>query len=165
VELFENAIANKSTSPSFVLITVVDATSGQEHVVCTEAPLLLGALHREYGLGYTAEADGDIDRMALSNSTRVFTFSERKALLNVQPRYTDQMLKDVRSQLADLSDDDLRGGFGWPDGPLHRIYQDSSDMNAYRDAVSHVLLERCIAVRLADRSGMLRVEEDRLTSR
>ena len=51
-DLFEEALGNQTSAPSFVLITVIDGKSGEGRQVCTEAPFLLGALHRELGLGY-----------------------------------------------------------------------------------------------------------------
>ena len=51
-ESFEAAIRNLSTSPSYVLVTVVDARTESAQSICTSAPFLVGAIHLEYGLGY-----------------------------------------------------------------------------------------------------------------
>ena len=100
---------------------------------------------------------------ALGTTSLEFRFLKRKALKNVRPRYTETVLEQVRTQLKGLSEEELLQGFSWPDGPLHRIYRDSSDWGAFRDAIAHVLLERCIAAGRGDRTCMLWVRQDRLT--
>ena len=161
--LFESALENESTSPSFVLITVIDEQSGEQSVVCTAAPFLLGALHRELGAGYGQEGVARVKAAARASPALTFRFSKSKALANVRSRYTATILETVRVRLAGLSDADLLDGFAWSSGPLHEIYTDAPDGSAYRDAVAHILLERCIGVRRADRSGMLQLRADRLT--
>jgi hypothetical protein len=161
--LFESALENESTSPSYVLITVIDENSGGRSVVCTEAPFLLGALHRELGADYGQEGVARVKAAALASPGLEFRFTKSKALANVRSRYTAEMLEAVRARLTGLSDVDLLDGFAWSNGPLHDIYTSAPDRGAYRDAIAHVLLERCIGVRRADRSGMLQLRADRLT--
>jgi hypothetical protein len=50
---FEAAIHSLTLeAQSYVLITVVDASTESVRSICTKANFLLGALHYEYGIGY-----------------------------------------------------------------------------------------------------------------
>jgi hypothetical protein len=75
---FETAIRNASTTPSVILLTVVDDRTGQARTGCAPAPLLLGAIARETG----AARDKSID-VALANSAHEFHFSRPDALANI----------------------------------------------------------------------------------
>src|SRR5580658_8126764 len=90
---FEAAIRNTSTSPNFILLTVVDDRTGESTTGCTLAPFLLEALGFEHP---TASSD-EIVRMALSNESHVFRLSNEKALNNLSFK------KDPRFQGACLS--------------------------------------------------------------
>jgi hypothetical protein len=68
---FEAAIRNRSTSPNFILLTVVDDRTGESWIGCTLAPFLLGAIEREQPAVSLEEAV----RIALSNTSRVLPSS------------------------------------------------------------------------------------------
>ena len=76
----------------------------------------------------------------LTNPNRVYTLSQPAALANVAPRYSPQVLTEVRSILSSRSDAQLRSA------SLDWLYvsKSSESYSAYRDAVAHVLLERGI---------------------
>src|SRR5207248_2029244 len=53
-EMFRQALANRSTSPDYVLITVT-TSGGKPRAICTTANFLLGAIHREHGFSYSED--------------------------------------------------------------------------------------------------------------
>lgn len=75
---FRAALENQSTSPSFVLVTVVDGRSRAETTGCVFAPFLLGAIAKEKGITRT-EALAE----ALARKDHIFTFSSPEALANL----------------------------------------------------------------------------------
>jgi hypothetical protein len=75
---FETAIRNTSTSPSVILLTVVDDRTGQARSGCALAPFLLGAITRETGVS----VDKSIN-VALTNPAHEFHFSRPDALANI----------------------------------------------------------------------------------
>lgn len=108
---YEAAIPNHSTSPSYVLITVVDARTESARSICTTANLLIGAIHREYGLGYDLADISKSDEIALSNQTHVFRFTKRDALNNIPITYSGGDLAAARAFLAPLSAAELKDKF------------------------------------------------------
>ena len=72
--LFARALANDSTAPDYVLITVVDPKTHAERTVCRTANLFFGAIHREYGLGYTEAEIKRAKAIALEQRDRVFCY-------------------------------------------------------------------------------------------
>ena len=80
---FETAVDNDSTNDSFVLVTIVDGTSGVAKTGCIEANLLLGAIHSENGLDYDIRGMERVRKLALSAEDHRFTFKNPAALSNV----------------------------------------------------------------------------------
>ena len=138
---FARAIANHSTSPSYVLITVIDDRSGSRQTVCTMAPFLLGAIQRQYRLPYTPTGEAKIEAIALAGKDHVYHFSRPDALSNLRPNYTPQILAQVQSRLKTVSTPDLVKGLS-DRGGLRDLYNKSKNRSAYRDAVAYVLLQR-----------------------
>jgi hypothetical protein len=153
---FEAAIKNQSTSPSYVLITVVDDRSKSQRLTCTTSNLLMGAIHREYRLGYDEKGETEAERIALANRDHVFHFSKSKALKNIPISFSESDLRVIRSKLAPLSIEQLRSGFS-STGELHSIYQVTPwrRHQAYRDATACVLIERGLSPGLRDVSAQL----------
>ena len=147
-ESFSAAIRDNSTSPVYVLITVVDDTTGQARTGCNTANLLLGAIHMEYGLTYDAAAVANAQNMALANPSHVFHFSKPEALTNIAFRYSPHDMEVARQLIQPLNDQQLREGFS-DRGEL----QVSSF--AVQDARACALIERGLWVRMADRTGKL----------
>ena len=138
--MFRAAIANDSTAPNYLLVTIRDGRSGSSRLVCVEAPFLEGALHREHDLDYSESGRRRVRQLILASRDRVFTLSQPAALANVAPRYSPGVLAEVRSVLSSRSDAQLRSG------SLDWLYasKPSDSYSAYRDAAAHVLLERGI---------------------
>lgn len=151
---YEAAVRNASTSPSYVMVTVVDANTGLERTTCTTANLLAGALHQQYGLAYDAEGVRQATALALSNAAHRFTFSVEAALRNIRASFSPEELAEVRARFAPLSERELRDGFGTkPWGRLHDALPD----RRYRDAVACVLIERGLSPYMADRTGAVTI--------
>lgn len=149
---YEAAIHNTSTSPSYVLISIIDSDTGQAKPVCTTANLLLGAIHREYGLGYDAAGLSKAAEIALESKDHVFRFHQQAALDNIPVRYSDQDLAAARTLLAPLSKEELRAKFS----SLYRDARVPTDGYA-RDAIACVLIERGLSPGMADISGQVYV--------
>lgn len=147
---FEAAIHNDSTAPSYVLITLVDARTESARSTCTTANLLMGAIHREYDLGYDKASQSRAREIALSNKTHVFRFTKQDALHNIPVTYAESDLARVRTILAPLSIDELRAGFEFKEGKLHSLEDEAN-----RDAVACVLIERGLSPGVGDRSSRL----------
>lgn len=113
-ETFEKAIRNMSTHAYVVFATIVNDVTGESHTQCVPAPLLLGAIHREYDLSYDAASIETAIKIALENPTREFHFSKQAAIDNVplsgketEPYLKNQLLRQLRlKQACDL----VKGG-------------------------------------------------------
>ena len=151
-ESFAAAFHDRSSSPVYVLITVVDDTTGQARTGCTEANFVLGAIQREYGFGSDAAADTNERNMALANTSHVFHFSKPEALANVAFRYSPHDMEVARQLIQPLNDEQLREGFT-DRGAL----QTSSA--ATEDARACALIERGLRVRMADVTGKLELDQ------
>jgi hypothetical protein len=160
-ELFVRAIENNSTAPNYVLITVVNDKTKEARLICTEAPFLLGAIHRELQISYEAAGVCKVITLALSQKDRVFHFSRKDALKNIQPPYNEKNLAEMRVALKHLSDEEIRKGFTGYGKELDKLYIDlPGDLyRAYRSAIAHVLLERGLLPRRGCIAGYLTVDE------
>lgn len=153
---YEAAVRNASTSPGYVMVTIVDANSGREWTTCTTGNFFVGALHRQYGLAYDAEGISQAMALAMANTAHRFTFSVEAALQNVSPSYTPEELAVVRARFASLSEQELRDGFGTkPWGKLHDAFRD----RRYRNAVACVLIGRGLSPFMGDRTGAVTVSK------
>jgi hypothetical protein len=147
-ESFEAAIHNRSTSQSFVLITVVNDATGQATTGCTMAPFLLGAIHMEHGLAFDEAGNTNAVNMAIATANHVFHFSRPDALENVSFRYSPAELEAARRRVQPLTDQQLREGLAVYRGSLQ-----PTALGGAREALACALVERGLSVRLADRSG------------
>lgn len=151
---YEAAIHNRTTSPSYVMITIVDANTKVERTTCTTANLLAGALHLETGLAYNAEGQRQATELAISNAEHRFVFSSEAALRNLPIPFSPEELEQARARFAPLSIEELRAGFGTkPWGALHDAFPDRH----YRGAVACVLIERGLSPYMGDRTGAVTV--------
>lgn len=180
--MYWRALAETSTSPLYVLVTIANKP-GNGELVCIPAPFLLGAIHREFRLDYDKAGEGSALGIAEVQVGRSFLFSRQEALANVQPRYTREILAEVRTLLGGLSYGELleqakarpkidkthmdadsinRAIRRAQRCPLQEIYRSKTAplaFAAYRDAVAHVLLEHGILVGISDIPGDLYVQE------
>jgi hypothetical protein len=79
---FRVAIRDGSTSPHFILLTVVDDRTGKATTGCTLAPFLVGAIERERD-GWNDWRGEEAKRIALTNESHVFHFTKQSALDNL----------------------------------------------------------------------------------
>ena len=95
---YERALSNNSTSPSFVLITIIDDRTGKTVTGCVQANFLRGAIFLELGGDWKNVDDGlmrKADEIALKSIDHTFHFSKGTALANVSLRYTEADLADA----------------------------------------------------------------------
>lgn len=153
---YEKAVRNRSTSPSYVMIKVVDVEHHDVLVTCTMAGSLLWAIETEYGLSNNSAGLAIAEKKALDNSGHIFQFTNKKALEAVMPTYSEKDISEVRAELAPLSDEQLGSGFSLnPWGELHNKYGD----NPLGDAAACVLIERGFSPGIADRVGTLYIQQ------
>jgi hypothetical protein len=82
-EIFEKAIRNRSTHTYIIFATIINDRTGETHSACIAAPLLRGAIHREFDLKYDAPSMEKVVEIALANQTREFHFSKQAAIDNI----------------------------------------------------------------------------------
>jgi hypothetical protein len=159
--LFRRALANHSTAPSYVLITLVSPNGQSRREVAIPAPFLLGAIHTEHHLKYDDAGTARAEQIALAQQDRVFQFKDRRAVRNVQPRYTEEQLSAMRERLKNETASSLFAGFNAGSRPLHKLYERPRfrDYDALRDAIAHVLLERGLLAGHGDIVASLTVSE------
>jgi hypothetical protein len=151
---YEAAIADMSTSPAYVLVEVGDSGSAAPRPVCTTGNFLLGAIHREYGLGYAPAESGQALRIARQQTDHVFRFQRQAALDNVRIHYTGADLAAARALLAPLSDDEVKAKFS------SLLTRDRLPTEGYaKDAVACALIERGFSPKMADRSGQVFISD------
>ncbi len=164
---FAKAIANDSTSPYYVLITVINDKTGTRQTVCTEAPFLLGAITFQYHILPARTKHGDqqsvalawerkLQAAALASKDRVYHFSEPKALKNLRAGYSQQELAQAHSLLAAWTTADIVAGMTQS---FSTKYKDFHQMRLNRDALAYVLLERGLQPRQGDMTGAVYLEQ------
>jgi len=179
--MYRRALANHSTAPLYVLITLRDV-SATARLVCIPADFLRGAIRRENHLGYDEEGERKMQEIAVGQPGRAFTFSAAEARENVEPRYSPAILAEVKNALDSASANELReqmrrqtlndkgqmdlkslqAAFEASASPAHKLeFKETRDAGhgAYRDAVAHVLLEHGILAGIRDVSGDLYIIE------
>ncbi|TQK11019.1 hypothetical protein [Herbaspirillum sp. SJZ107] len=147
---YEAAITNMSTSPAYVLVEVGDSGNAAPRPVCTTANFLLGAIHREYGLGYAPAESEKALQIARQHADHVFRFQRQAALDNVGVQYTEADLAAARALLAPLADGELKARFS-------SLYAKARlpTQGYATDALACALIERGFSPRMADRSGQV----------
>jgi len=151
-ELFVCAIRNLSTSPAYVLITVVDGRSGSAQQVAIASNALRSAIRAEYDIP-VVDVSNAIE-IALASPDRSFTFYRDAALAAVRPHYTPDLLADIRTRLEGLANDELIEMLDVKLGPCGEIIEHpllidlysahEDDYRGCNDAIAHVLLEHQI---------------------
>jgi hypothetical protein len=97
---FEKAIRNTSTY--VIIATIVNDSTGEMHTECVSASFLLGAIHKEYDLGYDDPSIEKVIQIVLANPSHVFHFSKEAAIDNI-PSFTKHA-ELFRSQYQDACD-------------------------------------------------------------
>jgi hypothetical protein len=117
---FRAALLNDSTAPSFVLITVRNGRDGSTKTGCTEAPFLLGAIHKENAIPYDDAGDRKAFEIALSAKGHVFTFRNSAAFWNIafdNPRYRracEIIYRGKQAYITDITGEVREGNPGSP---------------------------------------------------
>jgi hypothetical protein len=156
-ESYEAAIRNDSTSPSYVLISIVRAYTGQAKSVCTTANFLLGAIHREFGLEYGPADVSKATKIALASHDHTFLFRQPVALANIPISYSGEDLAAARKFLAPIPTDELRIKFS---SLFDKSRLPTDGYN--RDAIACALIERGLSPRLSDRSNQVYVTREQM---
>lgn len=92
--MFNITYIHQSTAPYYVVATIKNINTGEIKEICTEAPFLEGALHREY------EKDYDYNFNLNDTTTRYFEFSNDSALWNISfDLYTQEDLQSYKNTL------------------------------------------------------------------
>lgn len=153
---FAVAVYSESTSPYFVLVTIVDDRTGVSWQVCTKAEALVGAMMTEWQLSYENNARRRAAQRIIANATRTYHLSNPKALANVAPRYTEAQLATVRERLQGYSREQLiklfRAGSSY-----HAYIKRGEDFDALQYAAAFVLEEHGLTVRMGDITGQVYV--------
>jgi hypothetical protein len=97
---FEKAIRNRSTSIYVIFATIVNDSTGETHAECVAAPFLLGAILKEYALGYDGPSVEKAIQIALANPSHVFRFTNEAALGKLPPFTKNAELFRSRYQQA-----------------------------------------------------------------
>ena len=148
------SFTNITTSPAYVMITIVNANTGEEHLTCTTANFFSGAIRKEAGLEFDAQGSKKAEALALSNKEHRFVFSNEEAWRNIPDVFSDQELADVRARLSSLSNAELRMRIGDIPPDVRRDY---SAKRRYKNATACFLIERGLAPYLADITGAVSV--------
>jgi hypothetical protein len=80
---FLAAVDNPTSSPSYVLLTVVDGRNGEAKTGCTLAVFLLGAMHLERHLDYSDGSVREVRDLVVAQTDHRYVFSNAAALHNV----------------------------------------------------------------------------------
>jgi hypothetical protein len=111
---FQAAVRNTSTSPSYILVTIVDDRSGQARTGCVQANFVEGALHRDLHLPYNDISVRAVRRRILKSRDHVFHFFDPSALANVSFGYTAQDMEKarafVKAHLDEIASHRLKAG-------------------------------------------------------
>ena len=154
---FEKAIKNRSTSPYFVKVKLIDASANQRLTSCVAANLLRGALHLEHGLPYNEAGTTAMETLATSNDGQEFSFRSPSALQNMPWHPSGSELAEAASMAASMSDETLRQSL--EKGALRDFYTGHPRHRERMGAVACALIDRGFVPRVADMTGSLYVED------
>lgn len=96
---FVAAIENHSTVSYFTVVKIKNLNNNQIKEVCTKGNFLMGALHREMGLGYDTASQRKVLEFAKSKKNRYFELKNKKALQNISFfDYNAKLINDVKNE-------------------------------------------------------------------
>jgi len=155
-EAFARAVRDTSTAPRYVRIKVNGGPETSGRLSCILGSDLNLAIRREHNLSSDDDAIEQAARIATANPDHTFMFANASALEIVMPKFSQADFARIRSELAPLSNDELRAGFSLkPWGTLHQHFRTDKD----RAAAACVLIERHMSPGLADRTGSLYIKD------
>ncbi len=153
-----------TVTPLFVLIIIRHPEDNTEREVCTLTSLLQGAIGHEYNVG----DDAEIFKISMLARNRVFTFHNHQSRRDVAPMYTERQLNEVRSAFLGHSVSGIRKAVKedaskpvQQQSTVTRIYSTKrgKNLDSYRFAVAHALLERGIQVGDLHDTGLLYLDD------
>jgi hypothetical protein len=74
---------NKSTAPNYIVFKAKNSNTGEIKEICSEAPFLSGAMHRELEIKYDKKGTIYIDSLILKKRNNIYEFSKKEALDNI----------------------------------------------------------------------------------
>lgn len=150
-DAFQAAMQGATTSPFYVMFTVIDAQSAQRRTVCTTPTGLGAAVHREQDLKQGGNVHDRPRDLVLSNKSRVFRFHEQS--LEQNRINTEEGLQAARKSLEGLSAKEIKDRFGLMG--RSRVFYDRPTQSAFACA----LIERGFSPRMADMTSDLYIEQ------
>jgi len=150
--------SHNSTGPRYVLVTIANSSTGESREACIEPRALLGAIHREKGYARDTEGWNRTMAFALQQKDRTFRFSDPEAYKTASPRYTPEILAEVRQRMKGMSTNGIVKEIGDQQSDLYRFCVEGREWaSSYLDSVAHVLMERSIACGRSCKPGLLDV--------
>lgn len=160
---FRRAIetAFTTTAPYYVLVHVVNGQTEETRTVCIEPSRLLHAIVLEHGFTQDKTGMAKAKELALNRADRTFHFSNQEAFQAASPRYTEEMLAEVRERVKEMKTEDVTGQIMNQLSPLYRFCGKKGEraIPCYLDAVAHILMERGLACGRSCRPGLIFVKK------
>ena len=129
---YERAIKHQASAPYYLMVTVVNDTTGEQKTVCLEGPQLFDAVRIENNLGHGRKDWNKTQQLLLGNAAHTFHFTNTAAWNRVQPRYSAQTLSAVAEEFRSFATIELAKRFDYtkthgiieadPTDPDHRVY-------------------------------------------
>lgn len=152
---YKRALADyRSTGPGYVLVTVVNSTTGESRLACIEPEFLLSAIHKEKSFTRDEEGWKRTMAFALEQKDRTFHFSDPEAYKQASPRYTPEILAEVRQRVEGMTTDEIIKEMRDQESDLYRFCFREKDPPCL-DPMAHVLMERGIACGRSCKPGLL----------
>ena len=144
------------------MFTVVDGNTKDARLTCTDAYFLLGAIIADNEWESDNEAQNTALHIVLTNTSRVFTFTRRKALANLPRSFTENELMSTREAMKGLTTDEVLFAYAHQ-SVLDSIFKRNGwrEVAARRDAVACVLMERGESPAIADITRQLYVRQSK----
>ncbi|MBC8869320.1 MAG: HEAT repeat domain-containing protein [Planctomycetes bacterium] len=143
-----------SSGPRYVLVTVVNSTTGERRLACIEPEFLLSAIHKEKGLTRDEEGWKRSMAFALDQKDRTFRFSDPEAYKQACPRYTPEILAEVQERVKGMTTDEIVKEMRNQESALYRFCFREKDPPCLAP-MAHVLMERGIACGRGCKPGLL----------
>ncbi len=158
-EMFRVAIADLKKSRNYILVSIQQSETGSRHEVCLPAPELMHALEAQAGVADDEAGQKQVRETALAARDRTFVISKPSAIQSVEPRYSAEMLQEMRDLMASRTEEQLHNAALVNEIWLRAAARDHRFdlVDGYRDAAAHVLLEHGIACAVEDGTGRLSV--------
>ncbi len=105
------AALNYSSSPSYVVVHVTDAFSGEAFTSVVESTVLHQAVAAEYGISLLEGDSKATDQVITEHEDLRFEFRRQEAIALLRPRYSERHLLYARSVLSEKTKEDIIAKF------------------------------------------------------